>query len=92
MPEEIVVIIVLGMVMVTSLGFGIMRTIGRHLERKYGSQVENHTLRAELDEVKAQLESMNDLKTQVIDMEERLDFAERVIARQGEGGRLPPPS
>ena len=92
MPDEIVFIIVTGMVMFTTLGLGLMRTISRHLERKHGRTGVSPALRAEVENLRAQMESVDDLRTLVADIEERLDFTERVITRQGESGRLPPSS
>ncbi len=92
MPEEVVLIVMSGMIMVTALGFGLMRTISRHLERKDTKSGAQHALETQLDDVKGQLEGVADLRAQVADIEERLDFTERVLARRGDGGRLPPSS
>lgn len=82
MPEEIAVLALSSMIMVTALGFGIMRSINRHLERKHGGSGRVDVLRAEVDELRARVEDVDELRDRFIDLEERLDFAERLLARE----------
>jgi hypothetical protein len=44
-----------------------------------------------LDDVHGRLDEMDQLRQRVTELEERLDFAERVIARQRETPKLGPP-
>ncbi|MGH7615123.1 MAG: hypothetical protein ACREMW_13915 [Gemmatimonadales bacterium] len=44
-----------------------------------------------LEEVQVRLGELDQLKQQVSELEERVDFAERLLARQREGQRLGPP-
>jgi hypothetical protein len=88
MPEEIVFITVVSIVSLTALGFGLMRTIGKHLERKWqvthgGAGAEQ--VSAEMEELRVRLEGADELRERVADLEERMDFAERVLAE----GRRP---
>jgi hypothetical protein len=45
---------------------------------------------AELEEIRARLAEFDELKRRVGELEERLDFAERLLARQREQERLQP--
>ena len=45
---------------------------------------------ADSEELHARLVELDDLKQRVAELEERVDFAERLLARQREGERLPP--
>jgi len=47
------------------------------------------TLR-DTEDVQARLAELDELKQRVGELEERVDFAERLLARQREGERLPP--
>ena len=47
------------------------------------------TLR-DTEDVQARLAELDELKQRVGDLEERVDFAERLLARHREGERLPP--
>ena len=49
-------------------------------------------LRRDLDEARSQLEiDVHQLRTEVSELSERMDFAERLLAKQREGERLGPP-
>ena len=83
MPEEIVFLSFTSIVAVTTIVFGIMRSINKHLDRKMKAEqgsVGNEHLLAEVDELRTRLEGSDDLRERVADVEERLDFAERLLA------------
>jgi len=42
-----------------------------------------------LDELHAQAEDLNEMRVRVLELEERVDFAERLLARQAEMDKLP---
>src|SRR2546428_4199714 len=48
------------------------------------------TLPPETDDLQARLAELDELKRRVGEVEERVDFAERLLARPREGGRVPP--
>ena len=48
------------------------------------------TLPPETEDLQARLAELDQLKQRVGDLEERVDFAERLLARHREGERLPP--
>ncbi len=74
MPEEIVFLSFTSIVAVTTIAFGIMRSINKRLDRKM--KVEE----SEMEELRTRLEGSEDLRERVADVEERLDFAERLLA------------
>ncbi len=83
MPEEIVFLSFTSIVAVTTIAFGIMRSINKHLDRKMKAEqgsVGNEHLLAEVDELRTRLEGWDELRERVADVEERLDFAERLLA------------
>jgi Tfp pilus assembly protein PilN len=47
-------------------------------------------LRPETEDLQARLAEVDQLKQRVSELEERVDFAERLLARHREGERLPP--
>ena len=83
MPEEIVFLTFTSIVAVTTIAFGIMRNINKHLDRKLKVEqggVGNEHLLVEVEELRTRLEGSEDLRERVADVEERLDFAERLLA------------
>ncbi|MEP6571372.1 MAG: hypothetical protein ABJD11_01710 [Gemmatimonadota bacterium] len=62
------------------------KSIGRMLEGPKAQA--DAALMAELDELRARLENTEQLQARLHDVEERLDFTERVLARQREQARL----
>ncbi len=83
MPEEIVFLSFTSIVAVTTIAFGIMRSINKHLDRKMNVEqggAGNEHLLAEVEELRTRLEGWDELRERVADVEERLDFAERLLA------------
>ncbi len=81
-PELIVILATIGSV--TALGFAFFRALGRYWERKGqtgGSSPEVRALAGRLEGVELELAALRDADTRLQDLEERLDFAERVLAR-----------
>ncbi len=58
-------------VAVTTIAFGIMRSINKHLDRKW---------RAQQEEMQTRLDGSDELRDRVAELEERVDFAERILA------------
>ncbi len=71
MPEEIVFLTFTSIVAVTTIAFGIMRSINKHLDRKW---------RAQQEEMQTRLDGSDELRDRVAELEERVDFAERILA------------
>ena len=70
-----VVAIVMGLV-------AILRPIVHVLARRLGGQASDPGLPAELDELRARVAESEQLQGRVAELEERLDFAERLLARK----------
>ena len=83
MPEEIVFLSFTSIVAVTTIAFGIMRSINKHLDRKMkveqGAGGHEHLL-AEVEELRTRVDGSEELRERVADVEERLDFTERLLA------------
>jgi len=88
-PEEVVFLVFTSIVSVTALGFGLMRTVSRHLERKQ-QRPDAAGVRAEIEDLMgAQAETLEEMRVRLADLEERVDFTERMLANR-DRERLPP--
>lgn len=74
----IVMIVLAALTAVTVVLWPLARALARWLEGRGGADA---TLRSELDQVHHQLAEMDVLQQRVAELEERLDFAERLLAR-----------
>jgi hypothetical protein len=84
-----VVIPLAGMAVGVILGLPIIKAIVRRLERRPDDAgLESAKLGAELSELKGRLEAVENLASRVGEIEERVDFAERLLTRHREAGRL----
>ncbi len=87
MPEEIVFLAFTSIVAVTTIAFGIMRSINKHLDRTLRAHQGGpgrEPILAELEEMRTRLDGSDELRDRVAELEERVDFAERILA---EGNR-----
>lgn len=83
----------LGMVMGAFVLWGLYRIATRILERRRlgAGQAELEGWRTDLEQLKAQAGAVEDLTLRLSEVEERLDFAERLLTRERErAGRLKP--
>jgi Tfp pilus assembly protein PilO len=80
-PGGILMVALLITVAVTIVFWPIARALGRRLEGKSSA---TSSLQGELDEMHHRLAEVDTLQQRVAELEERLDFTERVLAR-GEG-------
>ena len=65
----------------------VVNVLLRRLEGKGGSA----GFDGELDDLRARVEHLEAERARMLELEERLDFAERVIAGEGQGRRLEAP-
>jgi hypothetical protein len=82
-----VVIPILGMGLAAFLGFGVFRMIGKAFERKSldeSSRAALDVLREEVERQRVQLEGVEQLRGRLEEVEERLDFTERVLTQRTE--------
>ena len=88
MPDEILYLV---MIAITGgLGFQVLRLIGRFIDRKSSAvdAAELRQLRGRLEAVERDLADLHGREDRLAEIEERVDFAERVLAQQRE--RIPP--
>lgn len=80
-----VVIPVLGMGMGAFAMFGVYRTINRYLDRRHEQQLAASSggrAGPELEDLRARVELLEDSVDRVQELEERLDFTERMLTQQ----------
>jgi hypothetical protein len=91
-PPAIVMIVFLALLTTTVVLWPVMRALARRLE---GKGVADPALRAEVEQLHQRLGEMDTLQMRVGELEERLDFAERLLTRgqesQPTGARSDPP-
>jgi len=87
MSEPAMVLISLGFfAAVVLVTFPLIRAISRRLE---GRRAPDPALLSEIDELRARVADMEQQQDRLHDLEERLDFTERLLAQQREQARLP---
>jgi hypothetical protein len=72
--------------------FGVYRIAMRWIDRRHERlmvQGGGGAGSAEVQQLRARVEQLEDVAARVQDLEERLDFTERVLAQQRERGQLP---
>ena len=82
----VVMMVFLTLVAATVILWPIMRAIGRRLE---GKGRDDTALRAELEQLHQRLGEVDHLQQRVAELEERIDFAERMLARAPTSVALP---
>ena len=88
MPDFIwiqnVIFPLVGMGMATFFGWQIIRSVNRHLDRRHqmkgGGDIEE--LKREVERLRSMVDGGDDVVARLADVEERLDFTERVLAQQ----------
>jgi len=89
LPPQVIAMIALGFFAACALVlYPLMRAIARRIEGRL--QGTDPTLKGEVEELRARLGDMEGLQLRVADLEERLDFAERMLAQRREVERLRP--
>jgi hypothetical protein len=76
-PQAMVMIVLLGLLATTVILWPIMRALARRLEGKAADPA----LRAEVDQLQHRLAEVDTLQLRMLELEERLDFAERLLTR-----------
>jgi hypothetical protein len=75
--------------MFTWVVLSVVKTVGRYLEgRQSGGAREVAGLRAEVEALRAEVADQADARQHLLELEERLEFAERLLARE-RGPALP---
>jgi len=89
MPEEVAILAFTGILAGTIIVSQIVRTVGRLVERKSAAAVRADELTAVRVEMEALRASVEGLRQELGEVEERIDFAERLLARERQAERLP---
>ncbi|MEZ0334933.1 MAG: hypothetical protein ACAI18_13060 [Gemmatimonadales bacterium] len=77
-PPAIVMIVALSLLAATVILWPVMRALARRLD---GKSAADPALRAEVENLRHRLTEMDTLQLRVSELEERLDFAERLLTR-----------
>lgn len=87
LPPGVTMLIVLGFLATTAIVlYPLMRALGRRLEgRAPGLDPET---RAELDQFRERVAELEGMQHRVLELEERVDFAERLLSQRREAERL----
>ena len=85
LPPEAIALIALGFLAACTI---ILAPLFRALARRIEGGTTGAALRGELDQMQARLSEVEALQHRIIDLEERLDFAERLLAQGREVNRL----
>lgn len=86
LPPQAVVMIVLAVCALSAIVlYPLMRALARRIEGR-GTDAALH---AEVDELRTRVQELESAQHQVAELEERLDFAERLLAQQRTPERLP---
>lgn len=85
-----VVFPILGMAMGAFALFGIYKTVNHWLDRRHERELaaQKGAFPHDLDEIKRRLDALDDVAFRVEELEERLDFTERILARHTGQERL----
>ena len=82
-PETFILIPLGGMALGALFLFGIYKLISRLMELRHRLHPPAG-MEEELQELRGQVADLGDLPRRVAELEERLDFAERMLAKQGQ--------
>jgi Tfp pilus assembly protein PilO len=84
-PGSVLLIIIAALTATVIILWPIMRAFGRRLE---GRGAADPALRADVEQVHARLAEMDTLQARISELEERVDFTERLLAQNREPDRL----
>jgi hypothetical protein len=88
-PPVVLMIVLAALTATVIILWPLMRAFARRLENRGGG---DSALRAEVDQLHARLGEVDLLQTRVAELEERLDFAERLLAQTPQPSRLGAPT
>ncbi len=87
LPPQVTLIIALGFFAAVALVLRpLMTAIGRRLEGRHAAQ--DPAILAELDQLRQRVQDLEGVHGRVMELEERLDFAERLLSQRREVERL----
>jgi Tfp pilus assembly protein PilO len=84
-PGSVLLIIIAALAATVIILWPLMRAFGRRLEGKGGGDA---ALRSDVDQLHSRLAEVDMLQARVTELEERVDFTERLLAQNREPDRL----
>src|SRR5918997_276304 len=84
-PPIILLIVIAALTATVIILWPIMRAFGRRLE---GRGATDPAVKADIDHLHARLGEVDALQSRLMELEERVDFAERLLAQSKQPGRL----
>jgi Tfp pilus assembly protein PilO len=84
-PPLVLMIVLAGLAATVIILWPIMRAFGRRLEGKGGA---DPALRSEVEQLHARIGEMETLQARMAELEERVDFTERLLSQNREPDRL----
>ncbi len=88
-PPIILLIVIAALTATVIILWPIMRAFGRRLE---GRGATDPALKADIDHLHARLADVDTLQSRVLELEERVDFTERLLAQSQQPSRLAAPA
>lgn len=86
-PGQVITAIVI--LTITAVGsYAAVSLIQVLVKRLGGTSLPQDQLRTELDDLRARIEEGEQARDRIAELEERLEFAERLLAQQREAGKL----
>jgi hypothetical protein len=85
LPGSVLLIIIAALTATVIILWPVMRAFGRRLE---GKGAGDPALRADVDQLHSRLAEVDILQARVTELEERVDFTERLLAQNREPDRL----
>ncbi|MGH7614457.1 MAG: hypothetical protein ACREMW_10515 [Gemmatimonadales bacterium] len=86
------VFVMIGVIAVPMLAVMVVPALARSIRKRLEGATVDRSLVAEVDTLRERVRSAESLERRVAELEERLDFAERLLSKQREAARLAPPS
>lgn len=77
-PPAVLLIVIAALTAITIILWPIMRAFGRRLEGKGNPDA---ALRADVEHLHARLAEMDSVQSRLVELEERVDFTERLLAQ-----------
>lgn len=89
LPPQVVVLVLLALIAGTTIVlWPLVRAIARRIEGRGGKETAH--LQDEIDQLRERVAELEATQTSMAELEERLDFAERLLTRSRESAGLPP--
>jgi hypothetical protein len=88
-PPFILMIVLAGLAAMVIILWPIMRAFGRRLEGRGNT---DPALKADIEHLHARFGDLDSLHARVLELEERVDFAERLLAQTQQSARLGAPT